>query len=393
MRHAKAILVSLGAGLLVAGAVACSDMALTSADGSTGPGGSSSSSSSGGSKSPENAENQGPTANGVLLVHAAGFPAFRLCFENYLDDPPKPDRSVMPEANVVGVEVGSLVRLDPFEKPPGKIYVIDEFRVRVEPDETPVSCRQLIQPTGTKPLLRQGLDYFVANEIDEPLGNGKVNVLAITGCGTESFLTPLGLTGAGCGPGWTASTANLQGRVLELKTTAAGATATTIPIQVFQLSQALETYKGDGGTLDVTFGELGDGGASLPKSLSVGTVFEPGAQETLTVDQESTAIWGAMGFRVRATSSAGTFSTDQSLAEVQELSAPGALPTTYFRAASNYALLLLGDPTHKATTIDGGANPSYDPRQAVHLLAVPVLDPSKADAGADGGEDAGGDTR
>ena len=40
--------------------------------------------------------------------------------------------------------------------------------------------------------------------------------------------------------------------------------------------------------------------------------------------------------------------------------------------------------------ISGGAtNTEYNPRRAVHLLAVPVLEPTQADAGADSGRDAG----
>jgi hypothetical protein len=32
---------------------------------------------------------------------------------------------------------------------------------------------------------------------------------------------------------------------------------------------------------------------------------------------------------------------------------------------------------------DGGANPTYNPRRAVHLLAVPVIDQNAVDAGSD----------
>ena len=55
---------------------------------------------------------------------------------------------------------------------------------------------------------------------------------------------------------------------------------------------------------------------------------------------------------------------------------------SYYRSASNYALLLLGDPTHKPKLAGGGDNPAYNPRRALHILAVPVLDPTKQDAGA-----------
>src|SRR5262245_40618969 len=106
MRHAR-VLFPMGAGILLA-SVACSSMG-TTADFS--PGGNSpdrKSDSGSGSVAPS-ATNSGPTATGVLLVHAAGFPSFRLCFEHFPDQAPQPDENVMPEANVVGVEVGSLV--------------------------------------------------------------------------------------------------------------------------------------------------------------------------------------------------------------------------------------------------------------------------------------------
>jgi hypothetical protein len=70
---------------------------------------------------------------------------------------------------------------------------------------------------------------------------------------------------------------------------------------------------------------------------------------------------------------------DESLARIQKLSSPRDLPPTYYAAASNYALLLLGDPS--ATVLDGGPS---DDRRGLHFLAVPVIDP-KDDAGTDGG--------
>ena len=73
---------------------------------------------------------------------------------------------------------------------------------------------------------------------------------------------------------------------------------------------------------------------------------------------------------------------------MQQLSAPQTVPTDYYLAASNYALLLLGDPRIARTYADGGANPGYDRRRAVHLLAVPVKDDVE-DAGTPSVDDAG----
>jgi hypothetical protein len=348
----------------------------TNAPGSSDPGG-----AEGGSAA---APPQGtPTATGVLLAHAAGFPSFRLCFEKFPELAPQPDSNVMPEANVVGVEVGSLVRIDPL-KEPGQIYVIAESEVRSTPGKTDfVPCGELIRPPDKKTnrSLTLDIDYHVATVIDRPLGENKVSVLAITGCGGQAFLNSLGLSSASCGAGWDATSGNLEAKVVDLNTTVEGATEESLPVQLFQMSRAIDVFKGSG-SLDVRFGDLSDGGAPS-QPVEIGAIFEGGKQAALTIDQRQAAIYGSWGFRVSAVTPNGTFSNDQSLAAVQELSSPREVPTTYYRTASNYALLLLGDPTHEPRFEDGGKNPLYNPRQAVHLLAVPVLDPSKADAGAD----------
>ena len=272
---------------------------------------------------------------------------------------------------------------------PGTVYVIDERAVRSPPGSTQVvKCGELVLPPEkrTDRTLTLNNHYHVATVIDRPLGTSQVSVLAITGCGSQSFLGPLGLNEERCGDGWDIPSGNLEAKVIDLSTTTEGATATTLPVQLFQMSRALDTFKGDAGKLEVTFGELGSGNAPLDQTVSTGELFTGGTQTALSLDQSNQsapAVYGSFGFRVTVTSPAEKVTTDQSLAAVQELSAPRELPTDYYRAASNYALLLLGNPTHKPTYADGGANPLYNPRQSVHLLAVPVLDPAKADAGAD----------
>jgi hypothetical protein len=384
MSHAKHALGSVVAILLAS--AACSSSDDTAMSEGVPPDGSTSQDAGGTGNEPG-----APTASGVLLVHAAAFPSFRLCFSNFPDLAPQPDSNVMPEANVVGVEVGSLVRVDPMLAP-GTVYVIRESEVRSTPGETnPVKCGELLLPPGQKTdrSLLLDSDYHVATVIDRPLGQDQVSVLAITGCGNQVFLSDLGLSSASCGAGWDVVHGNLQAKVVDLRTTVDGATATRLPVQLFHMSQALDAFNGDGGTaVSVSYGELAPGADPLGQPVPGGTLFVPGMQTALRIDQTDPAIYGTHGFRVTAKSGSATFSTDQSLAAVQELSSPRELPTSYYRAASNYALLLLGDPTHAPTFADGGANPLYNPRQSVHLLAVPVLDPSKADAGPDAGPDA-----
>src|SRR5205823_5022149 len=106
-------------------------------------------------------------------------------------------------------------------------------------------------------------------------------------------------------------------------------------------------------------------------------------------DDKDDAVFAAQGFRVAirgedAGADAGaSFFVDTSLAEVQALSAPRDLPGDYYRAASNYVLLLLGDPSVPPRLVDGGSNPAFDARRGVHLLAVPVVAPNDAGAGGD----------
>jgi hypothetical protein len=330
----------------------------------------------------------GPTATGVILVHAASFPAFRLCFDNQLDLQPQPDSKVMPEANVVGVELGSVVRIDPLD-PPGKIYVIDESKVRSSAnDPTIPTCGELLaKPAKTTRSLTYDNDYHVIQvPVNQPLGKTSVDALVISGCGSQAFLNDLdGLSGvakassANCGADWDSTDGNLKATVINLPTSPAQATASSIPVQIFHMSRPIEALRGDAGTLGVQFGTLDGGGA---KAVPVGGLFAPGAQTSLAVDQSDQAVYGKDGFVVSIVG-ASRFETAQSLAAIQALSSPTDVPTTYYLAASNYALLLLGDPAHQPFYTDGGANPIYNPRRAVHLLAVPVIDPNSVDAGSD----------
>jgi hypothetical protein len=387
MRHAKVARLSFAA---VAATLMAACMAASSSDNGSPRDKAERGGDDGGTSSPSaGAADPGPLASGIIIVHAATFPSFRLCFGNYLDRPPMPDSKIMPQANVVGVEMGSLVRLDSFTKPPGKVYVVVESEVRSTPgNSNELSCGErlgLPKPTSKTDLVLDNDYHLTPGSIDQPLGVGKVSVLAISGCGSlpnvraidrtnpsprddESWRT---LCRAGSGT-WNETSGNLQARVFDLTTTPGGTTPTSLPVQLFQLSTALA----QSGTLQVTFGDLAAdaGGQAVPAPLP----FQAGTQTTLNLDKKDESIYGRFGFRLRA----GTVTIDQTLATVQELSAPSELPKPYYGVASNYALLVVGDPTHKPT------DSNYNPRRAVHMLAVPVLDPEKADGG---GADASGD--
>src|SRR5262245_52160965 len=59
-------------------------------------------------------------ANGIVIVHAATFGAFRLCFQSAGSRQPIPSSDLLPESNLPGVEVGSVVRIPSLTVPPKK---------------------------------------------------------------------------------------------------------------------------------------------------------------------------------------------------------------------------------------------------------------------------------
>ena len=208
-------------------------------------------------------------------------------------------------------------------------------------------------------------------------------MLAITGCGSKAFINRFNVDEASCGPTWNTTSGNLVANIINLPTSPAGATKSSIPVQLVHLAPMLEAEVGTA-NLEVTFGDLAASGP-LPTVVATNTALLASSEQvTLNVDQNDESIYGTHGFRIEAREGNGApkFSFSQSLAAVQSRSSPRDVPTTYYTTASNYALLLLGDPSVPAT-VDGGA-PNPD-RRRVQLLAVPVLDPTTVDAGVDSG--------
>lgn len=378
----------LGAGVITAGIVgACS---LSSNDSGFADSNAPFADAGAGGTTPDGngAPSTGPVATGVVLVHAAAFPAFRLCFSNMLDQPPLPDSKAMPEANLVGVDIGSVVRIDPMIAP-GEVYVIDQTLVQTRVgSKEDTRCSDLIC-TGAS-CKKENRDYLRAGRIDTPIGQGQVSVLAVSGCGNQFFLEDLKMDSSDCGAGWDATKGNLTTNVLTLSPEGQSSDD-SLPVQLVHLAPLLENARG-AGELSVGFGAL-DGDGEIEAFASNPPLFDVDRQHGLIFDKTKTSIYATHGFRIAigGTVDAGadgglSFVRDESLAEVQALSASKELPTDYYKAASNYALLLLGDPRVQEKLDDGGANPTYDSRRAVHLLAVPVRDP---DAGVDAGPDAG----
>ncbi|MDB4938151.1 MAG: hypothetical protein JWP87_5123 [Labilithrix sp.] len=332
--------------------------------------------------SPEKNSDLGPVDNAVILVHAAKSQAFRLCFENEIDLLPQPDSDVMPEANVVGVDVGSAVRLGPLHGPPGEVILFEEPLIRAFYPQFGGDG-----PT-CKNLLASNLKAAAQNlgKVETDLSTG-VHLLVVRGCPSDSVVKKYSV--AECGADWTPTKSNLSVKEITLP----GANRPSpgiLPAQVVNLSQPLEGTRA-GRNVVVTFGDLVAPGAVLaPVSTSPPLFGDKPAPETpapLSYNSQDIAIYESVGFRVSlvdatpgADAGAGTKVFDESLARIQKLSSPRDVPPTYYAAASNYALLLLGDPNAKLA--DGGVDD--DDRRKLHFLAVPVIEPkptTETDAG------------
>lgn len=383
--------------LLASGALyACGSAGLSGFGDSTGNGGfdpsASGSADAGGASvtGPNAGADLVPVDNAVILVHAAKSQSFRLCFENEADRRPQPDSEVMPQANVVGVEVGAAVRLGPLRGAPGMVYLFEEPLIR--------AFYPAFGGAGQGPTCKNLLENSNLQKLAQPLGTIStdlahgVHLVVVRGCPSDSPLQKH--TAAECGDGWTAATGNLS--VTDITLSGAKRPSPGIlPAQVVNLSQPLEGSRGARPLL-IGFGDLMTPGASQAAVALNPRVFgsaQPPEPAALTYDSTDTAIYASVGFRVSleplngAGPDGGTTTLlDESLARIQKLSSPRDLPTTYYAAASNYALLLLGDPNAKLG--DGG--PDMDDRRNLHFLAVPVIEPkSDSDSGAGTGTGTG----
>lgn len=349
-------------------------------------------SADGGGLAPSTGPKDGPVDNAVILVHAAKAQSFRLCFDEELDRLPLPDSQVMPEANVVGVEVGSAVRLGPLRGMPGNVFLFDEATIRALYPQfggagAGPSCGTLL--SGSNALNKFAIKL---GRIEKDLRTG-VHLLVVRGCPADGKVAPFRSV-AECGADWTAATGNLGITEIELRG-AAPPQAGVLSAQVVNLSKSLDDDR-LGRRLVIRFGDLVGKDAKLMDVASNPPLFgeaAPASPALLPYSSEDANIFGSTGFRVSLGSvadagDAGTEANvlDQTLERVQELSAPRDLPPTYFATASNYALLLLGDPDAKLK--DGGAD--TDDRRRLHILAVPVIETKSGDAGADGGEPSDG---
>lgn len=353
-------------------------------------GGARSSSGSSGSSSGEspNPSGAGPQlANAVILVHAASFPPFRVCFSNMPDEQPTPNRDLMPSSNVVGVEVGAAVRLPPLtggtKDSPGTVRIYQEADIRglYANGATGPDCKSLIEANP-------GLGLTI-NAIDTSLATG-VHVLALTGCRPTS--ADPAASKSRCGDTWTADKGNLALQRISLEPFGAPG-ASSLPVRALLLSSSIAAAA-QGKNVGISFGLVETFGATVPSPFTDRLALgELGAPSSINFTRTDPAVYSKQGFALSygtpgdggTTADAGPDASTprqlvakQSLAEVQNLSEPTAVPEDWYAPGrAGFVLLVLGDPDPRLPN----GTPDPDPTHAPHLLALPLESVQDSDAG------------
>lgn len=343
----------------IAAVVACgsadSESAFGNPSASSDAGGTSSSSSGGfGNDAGAAADASIIPANGIVIVHAASFGAFRLCFEKQEQRRPIPSADLLPESNLVGVDVGSVVRIDPIPGSPGKIwaFAVDDIAQYYAPGQAGPTCKDLLKSAAFG-------DAHEVGTINDNLSAG-VHLLVLRG-----------------------SVGN-QLRIEKISLTAFNRMPQTLPVQVLHLAQNLESLAGNrkiGVIADALDG--GDSGPFIEGTFEAGVPF-PTMPFELDYNPDDEGQYATSGFMVTlgAPLDAGADAGDagprkvilaQSLADIQRLSAPRALPEPWFNAGSSYVLLLLGNAQE--------ADANADELERLHFLAVPLKSAASSDAG------------
>ena len=306
--------------------------------------------------------------DGVLLVHASyNRPPVRVCFDDRPSLAPQPDAKLMPQSNLVGLEVGSAVHIPelrgatPASKTTLRIYL--ESALRFHSAQT--TCGSL---ASDKALVEGKSVWTVPFDGARLFSEVGVYMLAIEGCVGDSSATA---TKAVCGQGFVnASTPNLRATVIKL------ATPQRSPGQFFVQGLVVsDAIRSAVPSPTLAFGALG---ATKPIAADLSKPTpQPETPAALPRPVGDPAVFDRYGFEA---SVGGAKPLVQSLAETQSLTDPRLLPREFYTFPSNFVLLVLGDPA--ASPSDVGRTP--------HVIAVPVRDPEERDAGPVG--DAGSTT-
>jgi len=386
---AKLLAATFAAGGLVACAMAASD-GFSFGDG-TPPGGKGDAEPTGAGTSPV-----GGDVDGVIVVHASrNLPAFRVCFGNKPKLNPLPDSKLMPQSNVVGVEVGGAVHVGALHdraddvadgggpkvdsgpaldaavadsgtvKPDAsasssQLYVFREESLRFRSQ----LCGDLLKDAALKP----GTDYWALDFTAPGLFTSRgVYLLAVEGCVAGSDPS---LNADNCGQPFTAGQQNLRARVVSLS--APQNQVGAFYAQTLVLSDPVRAAVRKGQIAGMYFGDLSSDAMERfdgQNKVALDAVQPASPQKfAFPAKQESYDKFGFRGV-------VGTAKVEQSMARTQELTSPQILPNDFYRLPSNFVVLVLGDPAASAK----------DPALGLHFLAIPVRDPDSlvADAGGD----------
>jgi hypothetical protein len=326
-----------------------------------------------------------PVSEGVLVVHGASLPALRLCFTRRRADPPIPLDVIMPESNVVGIDVGAVVRLPNLDGDVGDVVAFPERELRGQLTTADggaitsrYSCGDLLDSSTF------AASALAFGPVSADLSRG-VSVLALLGC--QGSAKDPRASKARCGATWTPELGNLD--VVARRVEAEGrASLATLPVQVVQLSPSLDVRAagaslafgvedGDAGVKDeiASLFVLGAPTPQVPRELALparGGDLDYGATK-LVIDvlrpaTDGGADAGALRERVLA----------QSLEETQRLTLPEGLPPAFWSSVSSFLLLSVGELVTDGELPDAGR----DPRSRLHLLAVPLAATPARDAGA-----------
>ncbi|MBS2018998.1 MAG: hypothetical protein JST00_39390 [Deltaproteobacteria bacterium] len=310
--------------------------------------------------------------NGIVLVHAASFPAVRLCFDGTPDEQPIPAADLMPASNIPGLEMGTALRIAPRRGALGRAVAYREETIRAlyfnSPQSGP-SCERLRKSAAIASV-------EVATNLAD-LSSG-VHLLVLQGCAGSADDPSASV--ARCGFGWKAATGNLSLTHLPLQAFKRPS-ASEIPVQIVQLSHDLDV-RAKQRVIGIGIGPL-EAGAPFPFAEGVLPFGEavpspPALMSTKGIELADFATTGVFvslgaplddgGMPVDA-GDAGPRETlfAQSLADIQRRSSPRSLPPDWFASASSYVLLSVGELDPKEP--DGGPG---DERRALHLLAVPL---------------------
>jgi len=322
----------------------------------------------------------GVSAGSVVLVHASrNLPAFRACFSGYTNTLPLPDDKLMPNANVVGVDVGTAVHVgqinhkkagmdtvdadvpdydsgveggvDAGPALQGPLWIIEEKLARqFYPQGTDRSgwpnCDEIVKVLQENGYEGHGL-YTLTGDPLSP-SDSNATFVVVKGCLPDSTLTT-----TECGSTFTKSKGNLSFQLLV--TTAQDGMG-------FDFEGVAASPAVPNGTL-LTY-SVSNGATPTPGVPIEAMGISPSASSTLPTNSGD---FDMASFELR--DSKNTLILQQSLAAIQARSSPRVLPADFFGLRSTFVLFAVGDPTVADKTAP----------TALHFLAVPVQDPGMID--------------